>query len=129
MKHATKHWVCEKVKDFLIIDAKLGAKELQKKLKEHHKVHVPYNRELALKHLYGDWENSFDNLYRFKAQIEGCCPGSLVIIDHHTINGKIRFRRFFFCIKAVGRWVPKWLQTIYCNRWHILDMKVQGAIG
>ena len=100
MKHATKHWVCEKVKDFLIIDAKLGAKELQKKLKEHHKVHVPYNRvydgkELALKHLYGDWENSFDNLYRFKAQIEGCCPGSLVIIDHHTINGKIRFRRFF----------------------------------
>ena len=67
VKHATKHWVCEKVKDFLIIDAKLGAKELQKKLKEHHKVHVPYNRELALKHLYGDWENSFDNLYRFKA--------------------------------------------------------------
>jgi len=39
--NATKHWVCEKVKDFLIIDAKLGAKELQKKLKDHHKVHVP----------------------------------------------------------------------------------------
>ena len=24
---------------------------------------------------------------------------SIVLIDHHTINGKIRFRRFFFALK------------------------------
>jgi hypothetical protein len=104
VKNANNRWICEKVKDFLVTDATLGATELQKKLKEHHKVHIPYNRvyddkELALKHLYGDWDSSFDNLYRFKAQIESCCPGSLVIIDHHTINDKIRFRRFFFALK------------------------------
>jgi hypothetical protein len=52
-----------------------------------------------LKHLYGDWDSSFDNLYRFKAQIESCYPGSLVIIDHHTINDKIKFRRLFFALK------------------------------
>jgi hypothetical protein len=83
----------KKVKDFLLTDAILGAKELQKKLKEHHKVNIPYNRvydgkELTLKHLYGDWDNSFDNLYKFKAQIESYCSGSLGIIDHHTINDK-----------------------------------------
>ena len=100
VRNATKHWICEKVKDWLIQDATLGASELQEKLKEHYKVTIHYKREfdgknLALKHLYGDWDSSFDNLYRFKAQIESCCPGSLVIIDHHTIANEIRFRRFF----------------------------------
>ena len=54
---------------------------------------------LALTQLYGDWDSSFDNLYRFKAQVEICCPGSIVQIDHHTINDKIRFRRIFVALK------------------------------
>jgi hypothetical protein len=104
VKNGTKHWVCKKVKDFLIEDATLGARELQKKIKEHHKVHIHYKRvyygqKLALKQLYGDWDSSFNNLFRFKAQVENSCPGSLVIIDHYTINEKIRFRRFFFALK------------------------------
>jgi hypothetical protein len=104
VKNATKYWVCEKVKDWLIEDATLGAKELQKKLKEHHKVYIHYKRVymgklLALQQLYGDWDSSFDNLYRFKAQVESCCPGSIVQIDHHTINGKIRFKRIFVALK------------------------------
>jgi len=102
--NATKHWICEKVKDWLIDDATLGAKALQKKLKEHHKVHIHYMRvykgmELALNQLYGNWDSSFDNLFRFKSVIEQCCPGSMVIIDHHTVNEKIRFRRLFFALK------------------------------
>ena len=77
---------------------------MKKKLKEHHKVSVPYKRVymgkvLALKQLYGDWESSFDNLYRFKEKVESTCPGSIVVIDHHTINEKIRFRRFFLAFK------------------------------
>ena len=104
VRNATKHWICEKVKDWLIQDATLGASALQEKLKEHYKVTIHYKRvfdgkNLALKHLYGDWDSSFDNLYRFKAQVESCCPGSLVIIDHHTIADEIRFRRFFFILK------------------------------
>jgi zinc finger SWIM domain-containing protein 3 len=56
-------------------------------------------KELALKQLYGDWDTSFDNLFRFKAQVEESCSGSIVVIDHHTNNGKIRFRRLFFALK------------------------------
>ena len=60
-----------KVKDWLIADATLGVRELQKKLKKHHKVSIHYKRvymgkELALRPLYGDWDSSFDNLFRFK---------------------------------------------------------------
>ena len=50
---------------------------------------------LAMDELYGNWNESFDNLYRFKAQIEQSYPGSSVVIDHHTIEDKIRFNRFF----------------------------------
>jgi len=58
-KNATRHWICAKVKDFLIEDATLRAKDLQKKIKEHHKVNINYKRvydrkKLALKQLYGD---------------------------------------------------------------------------
>ena len=56
-------------------------------------------KELALKQLYGDWESSFDNLYRFKEKVESTCSGSILVIDHHTINEKIRFRRFFLAFK------------------------------
>ena len=59
MKNATKFWICKKVKDFLIVDATLGAAELVKKLKERHKVNINYKRvydgkELSLKQLYGN---------------------------------------------------------------------------
>ena len=104
MRNATKNWICEKVKDFLIDDATLKADALQKKIKERYKVHISYKRVymgkiLALSQLYGDWDSSFNNLYRFKAQAESCSPGSIVNIEHHTINGKIRFSRMFFALK------------------------------
>lgn len=45
-------------------------------------------KQLALKELYGDWDSSFDNLFRLKAEIESFCPGSLVCIDHYLKNEK-----------------------------------------
>jgi len=72
VKGATKYWVCEKVIDWLKEDATVGAKELQRRLKDDYKVMVHYKRvyygkNLALDQLYGPWKESFDNLYRFKA--------------------------------------------------------------
>jgi len=104
VKCATKFWVCEKVKDWVFEDPKVSAMELQKRIKDKFKVVVPYKRvyngkELAHNQLFGDWRSSFDNLYRFKLQIEESCPSSFVVIDHHTINNKIRFNRLFFAMK------------------------------
>jgi hypothetical protein len=99
------------VKDFLIEDATLGAKALLQKIKEHHKVSINYQRvykgqQLAMKQLYGDWDNSFNNLFSFKAQVENSCLGSKVIIDHYIVNGEFGFRRFFFCHETLHIWVP-----------------------
>lgn len=58
--------------------------------------------DLALKQLDGDWDNNFDNLYTLKQQVERSCLGSLVVIDHHTVNNRIRFRRLFFALKYYG---------------------------
>lgn len=101
VKRVTKHWVADKVKDWLIDNPKLGPQALQGKLKDKFKVLVPYNRvyhgkEVAMTQLFGDCDKTFDNLYRFKKQIEESSPRSSVVIDHHTINNKIRFQRLFF---------------------------------
>ncbi|XP_048538341.1 uncharacterized protein LOC125517204 [Triticum urartu] len=44
IKNATKRWICEHVKDWLIEDATLGPKALRKKLKEHHGINIKYKR-------------------------------------------------------------------------------------
>ncbi|KAM0871113.1 hypothetical protein ACQ4PT_039610 [Festuca glaucescens] len=44
VKNATKFWICEKVKDWLIEDATLGAMELWQKLKQHYKIKIHYKR-------------------------------------------------------------------------------------
>jgi len=86
-------------------DKNIGPTELQKRLKEHYKVSISYKRVydgklLAMDELFGNWKQSFDNLYKFKAMIGQECPGSFVVIDHHTIEGKIRFNRLFFAMEA-----------------------------
>jgi hypothetical protein len=52
-------------------DASLKAKELQRRIKDKHKVEVPYKRvyagkELAHAQLFGSWDNSFSNLYNIR---------------------------------------------------------------
>ena len=87
-------------------DKNIGPTELQRRLKEHYKVSISYKRVydgklLAMDELFGNWKQSFDNLYKFKAMIGQECPGSFVVIDHHTIEGKIRFNRLFLQWKLV----------------------------
>ena len=89
--------------DWLKEDGTLGATELQRRLKDAHKIVVPYKRvykgkNLATDKIYGRGQ-SFDNLYRLKAQLEESSPGSFLVIDNHTINNKIRFNRLFFALK------------------------------
>ena len=100
----THFWVCDQVLDWLKEDGTLGATVLKKKLKETYKVDVTYRKiylgkQLAMDKIYGPWNKSFDNLYRFKAQIEESSPGSFVVIDHYTIDNKTSsFFGHFLCI-------------------------------
>jgi hypothetical protein len=89
----TQYWVCEQVLDWLKENGIVGAKELKRRLKDRHKIDVTYRKvylrkQLAMDKIYGPWGESFNNLYKFKAQIEDTSHGSFVVIDHHTINNK-----------------------------------------
>jgi len=60
------------VLDWLKEDATMGATKLVRRLKDEHKIVVPYRRVykdrlLAMNKIYGPWDKSFDNLLRFKA--------------------------------------------------------------
>uniref|UniRef100_A0A0E0DPP5 Uncharacterized protein n=1 Tax=Oryza meridionalis TaxID=40149 RepID=A0A0E0DPP5_9ORYZ len=64
IKAASKFWICEKVKDWLLQDASVGAKELQRRIHETHKVKINYKRvhvgrEFAITKLYGIWREFF----------------------------------------------------------------------
>ena len=67
-----------------------------------------YAKEMALDRINGPWNESFHLLYTFKAEVEMASPGSVVEIDKHTVQYKIRgktmekecFRRAFVCFKA-----------------------------
>ena len=98
--------MCDQVLDWLKEDETSGATALKKKFKETYKVDVTYRKvylgkQLAMDKIYNSWKKSFDNLYRFKAQIEESSLGSFVVIDHHTIDNKIRFNMLFFFSKTL----------------------------
>jgi hypothetical protein len=50
--------------------------------------------------LFGKLDDSFDWLYRFKAEVDMRSPGSILEIDTETIDDKVHFKRFFCCFKA-----------------------------
>ena len=83
--------MCNQVIDWLKGDGTLGATELQRRLKDAHKIMVPYKRvykgkNLAMDKIYGPWGKSFDNLYRLKAQLEESSHVSFLVIDNHNMK-------------------------------------------
>jgi hypothetical protein len=105
MKHATSACVSEQVLDWVREEPSVGAKELQRRIKEKHSIHVHYKRVhagriLALEKTFGKWHESFVMLYRWKAEVQKMCPSSVVIIEYHTVEEKNYFSRIFVALKA-----------------------------
>ncbi|KAK1619832.1 hypothetical protein QYE76_025349 [Lolium multiflorum] len=114
-KLAKTRWLADIILDWLRETPSLGPTALQKKVAEKYKgMKVPYMRmfyakEMALDKINGPWNESFQLLYTFKAEVEMASPGSVVAIDKHTVPYKLKsgkvmhkecFRRAFVCFKA-----------------------------
>ncbi|KAK1607879.1 hypothetical protein QYE76_031552 [Lolium multiflorum] len=113
-KLAKTRWLADIILDWLRETPSLGPTALQKKVVEKYKMKVPYMRmfyakEMALDKINGPWNESFQLLYTFKAEVEMASPGSVVAIDKHTVPYKLKsgkvmhkecFRRAFVCFKA-----------------------------
>jgi hypothetical protein len=69
---------------------------------------VFYGKEMSLDKIHGPWKESFKLLYTFKAELEKACLASVIEIDRHMVQYKLRgktmekecFRRVFVCFKA-----------------------------
>ncbi|XP_042059580.1 uncharacterized protein LOC121804105 [Salvia splendens] len=55
--------------------------------------------QIAREKLYGTWEDSFGNLFNFKAMVELKMPGSVVEIGLKETEDGVYFQRFFCCFK------------------------------
>ena len=112
-KLAKTRWVADAILDWVRETPTIGPTALHGKLFEKYKINVQYMKifyakERALDRINGPWNESFQLLYTFKAEVETASPGSVVEIDKHTVKYKLKgkalekecFRRAFVCFKA-----------------------------
>ena len=102
---ASQAWIAERAVPLLRDDPSMGAKAVRKELEKQYKVKINYQtcwygRQRAADKLFGKWDDSFDWLYRFKAEVELRSPGSVVEIDTVQVGDKVHFSRFFCAFKA-----------------------------
>ena len=85
-------------------DPNIGAKGLQQRLQDEHKVIISYDQvwkglQVALRDMFGSWEESFQMLFRWKEEVHKRSPGSVVEIDTKFVDGRLYFHRFFCALK------------------------------
>jgi zinc finger SWIM domain-containing protein 3 len=103
-KMASSSWVSDRVGDWLRKNPLAGAKEVKNKLEDEFHVKVSYGkawsgRKNALEQIHGSWEESFQLLYNFKAELERRCPESIVEIDCASVGNKMVFSKIFVALK------------------------------
>ena len=89
-KLAKTRWVADAILDWLRETPTLGSTSLHGKLFDKYKIVVPYmkifyGKEIALDRINGPWNESFQLLYTFKAEVEAASPGSVVEIEKHPV--------------------------------------------
>lgn len=101
---ASNKWVADRVVDLLRDKPTMGPKELQDELKKKYKMDVPYDRvyrgkERALDMINGKWDDSYDLLPTYRAELLKSVPDSIIELDTEEHNGDVCFKRFFVALK------------------------------
>ena len=83
---ATQGWVVEKLVDWVKKNPGEGAKAAKTKLEGDFNFKLKYSKawagmKIALEQMHGKYEDSFQLLFNWKAEIEKRCPVSIVEID------------------------------------------------
>ena len=97
-------WVASKVVAILRSELKISCKELQLRLEKEHKCQIAYDtvwrgKARALDEVYGKWSDSFELLFRWKAEVMKRSPRSVIEIDVLEADGEIYFSRFSCALK------------------------------
>jgi hypothetical protein len=100
----TSAWVASKAIHHLRKKITMGPKDLREVLQDEHKCVIHYDtvwkgRKIALQELYGNWEESFQMLFNWRAEVVRRSPGSVVEIGLQMVDDKLYFHRFFCALK------------------------------
>jgi hypothetical protein len=103
---ASQAWVAERAIPLLKRKPAMGAAEVKEALEEKYHTNINYQtawygRQRAVDKLFGKWNDSFDCLYRFKAEVGLRQPGSVVEIHTEIVDGNHHFSRFFVPSRVV----------------------------
>jgi hypothetical protein len=97
-------WVTDKVVTILQTTPNMGTNDLQTRLEGDWKCTIGYDtvwkgREKVMAHLYGSWEESFGQLYNWKADVMRKMSNSVIEIDIELKDDMPYFRRFFCALR------------------------------
>ncbi|WVZ74436.1 LOW QUALITY PROTEIN: hypothetical protein U9M48_022615 [Paspalum notatum var. saurae] len=102
---ATNAWVRDRVIDTLRDEPTIGAAELKKQLEKKYSIKLSYyvvwdGRQMALEEINGKWDESFEEAFNFKAEVERTNPGIFVHNEYAKVGKKMRFTKMFVALKA-----------------------------
>ena len=97
---ATQGWCADRLADWLKKNPKKGASDCKEKLEGDYGIQLKYSKawsgmKVALEQIHGKYEESFQLLFNWAAQIEKVSPSSCVQIELERIGDKTCSRGFF----------------------------------
>lgn len=103
-KMATQDWVADRLSDWVKKNPQKGTKDAKEKLESDFGIKLKYSKawsgmKVALEQIHGKYEESFQLLFNWKAQVEANQPGSIVEIEIEKIGKKMCFKRIFVALK------------------------------
>ncbi|WVZ74472.1 hypothetical protein U9M48_022651 [Paspalum notatum var. saurae] len=101
-KMASQGWCADRLLDWVKKNPQKGASEAKDKLEDDYGIKLKYSKALsglkqAVEQVHGKYDEIFQLLFNWKAQIDIFCPGSVVQID--VTKKTKRFRRIFVALK------------------------------
>ena len=102
---ANNAWVRDRVIDILRDEPTTKTAKLRKDLQKKYKIQLSYyvvwdGMRMALEQIDGKWDDTFEDAFRFKAEVERTNPSSIVDIEWEKSGSKMRFTRMFVAFKS-----------------------------
>ena len=103
-KMASQGWCADRLSDWVKKNPNKGPKDAKEKLEGDYGIKLKYSKawsglQVALDQIHGSYEDSFQLLFNWAAQMEISSPGSIVQIELDKVGEQNRFKRIFVALK------------------------------
>jgi hypothetical protein len=129
---ATQDWVADRLTNWLKKNPDKKPKEAKEKVEGDYGINLKYSKaysgmELALQLIHGKYEESYQMLFNWKAQMEISSPGSIIEIELKKSGKKMLFKRMFVALKPCT--VDLENKKCSCRAWQITQKPCKHALA